>query len=401
MIDFYCTQCGRPIQVAEQFAGRSVRCPRCGREMVAPFVLNTNRAAPVKPAIAPTPPPVLTPPPFAPRRFRRLWAIGIVWAGVMMFCLLKAFLAAPVMQSATLVAPAPIPAPVTVIPYTSAPRFPDLPSPIHLANQVNLYMLEFTGQGAGLPMHARLYLPAGYDADRSLPCVFIAPAGTRLIYGASLSNDDSPEHLPYVRAGFAVMAYELSGNLNLPQNASVKYRDLRNPIYQFIAADGGLANARMAVEYVLSKVPQVDPNRLYAAGHSSAGTMALDLAVADNRIRAVAAYAPATDVVAYWGNHLDDLNRAVPGSAALASRVSPLKHVSQFNCPVFIFHADDDRTVPNGEVQRFVDEMESAGKSIEFRRVPSGGHYNSMIREGIPQGISFFLQNGAMEPGIR
>jgi len=65
---------------------------------------------------------------------------------------------------------------------------------------------------------------------------------------------------------------------------------------------------------------------------------------------------------------------------------------------VFIFHADDDRTVPNGEVQRFVDEMESAGKSIEFRRAPSGGHYNSMIREGIPQGISFFLQNGAMEP---
>ncbi|HEX5245356.1 MAG TPA: prolyl oligopeptidase family serine peptidase, partial [Tepidisphaeraceae bacterium] len=152
---------------------------------------------------------------------------------------------------------------------------------------------------------------------------------------------------------------------------------------------------------VLSKVPQVDPNRLYAAGHSSAGTMALDLAAADSRIRAVAAYAPATDVVAYWGNHLDDLNRAVPGSAALASRVSPIKHVSQFNCPVFIFHAADDRTVPTGEVQRFVDEMESAGKTIEFRRAPSGGHYNSMIREGIPQGISFFLQNGAMEPGGR
>lgn len=396
MIDFYCTQCGRPIQVAEQFAGRSVRCPRCGREMVAPFVLNANGAAPVKPVIAPTPPPVLTPPPFAPRRFRRLWAFGIVWAGVMMFCLIKAFIAAPVMQSATLT-----PAAQMITAAPSAPQFPELPSPVHLANGVDLYLLQFTGTGAGLPMHARLYLPAGDHSVRTLPCVFIAPAGTRLVYGASLSNDDSPEHLPYVRAGFAVMAYELSGNLNLPQNAPVKYRDLRNPIYQFIAADGGLANARLAIEYVLTKVPQVDPNRLYAAGHSSAGTMALDLAAADTRIRAVAAYAPATDVVGYWGNHLDDLNRAVPGSAAMAAKVSPIQHVSQFNCPVFIFHADDDRTVPNGEVQRFVDEMESAGKSIEFRRAPSGGHYNSMIREGIPQGISFFLRNGAMEPGGR
>ena len=393
MIDFYCTQCGRPIQVAEQFAGRSVRCPRCGREMVAPFVLNANGAAPVKPVIAPTPPPVLTPPPFAPRRRRGLKAFGLAAAIALILVLLKAFMAVAVIRN-TMIPAAPVPATLD----TTGWQFPELPSPVHLANGVDLYLLQFTGAAPGLPMHARLYLPAGYDAERSLPCVFIAPAGTRLIYGASLSNDDSPEHLPYVRAGFAVMAYELSGNLNLPQNAPVKYRDLRNPIYQFIAADGGLANARLAINYVLSKVPQVDPNRLYAAGHSSAGTMALDLAAADTRIRAVAAYAPATDVVGYWGNHLDDLNRAVPGSAALASRVSPLRHVRQFNCPVFIFHADDDRTVPNGEVQRFVDEMESAGKSIEFRRAPSGGHYNSMIREGIPQGISFFLQNGAMEP---
>ncbi len=395
MIDFYCTQCGRPIQVAEQFAGRSVRCPRCGREMVAPFALKTNGATPVKPVIAPTPPPVLTPPPFVPRRSRAVKAFVLAAVIALILVFLRAFMAVAVLQHTMMVPAVPVPATVD----TAAPQFPELPLPVHLANGVDLYLLEFTGQGPGLPMHARLYLPAGYHAVRSLPCVFIAPAGTRLIYGASLSNDDSPEHLPYVRAGFAVMAYELSGNLNLPQNATVKYRDLRNPIYQFIAADGGLANARLAIEYVLSKVPQVDANRLYAAGHSSAGTMALDLAAADNRIRAVAAYAPATDVVAYWGNHLDDLNRAVPGSAALASRVSPIRHVSQFNCPVFIFHADDDRTVPTGEVQRFVDEMESAGKSIEFRRVPFGGHYNSMIREGIPQGISFFLQNGAMEPG--
>ena len=395
MIDFYCTQCGRPIQVAEQFAGRSVRCPRCGRDMVAPFVLNANGAAPAKPVMAPTPPPAFKPRPFVPRRSLRLRAFMTILVVALIIAVIKVFMAVAVVQNTMMVPSAQV---ATPAPYTSAPQFPDLPSPIHLANQVNLYLLDFTGTGAGLPMHARLYLPAGYHSDSSLPCVFIAPAGTRLIYGAALGNDDSPEHLPYVHAGFAVMAYELSGSFNQPQNASVKYRDLRNPIYQFMSADGGLANARLAMNYVLSKVPQVDPNRLYAAGHSSAGTMALNLAVADSRIRAVAAYAPATDVVGYWGKHLDDLNRAVPGSAALAARVSPIQHVAQLNCPVFIFHADDDRTVPMADVQRFVDAMDSAGKSVEFRRVPAGGHYDSMIREGIPDGIPFFLQNGAMEP---
>ncbi|HEX5244376.1 MAG TPA: hypothetical protein VFW23_14025, partial [Tepidisphaeraceae bacterium] len=180
MIDFYCTQCGRPIQVAEQLAGRSVRCPRCGREMVAPFVLNATSTASAKPVMAPAPPPALTPQPFRRRRLKPLLLFGVVWAVFLIFCLIKALTAVPLMQSATMVPPAPVRASQ---PDIGAPQFPELPSPIHLANQVNLYLLDFTGTGAGLPMHARLYLPAGYDADRSLPCVFIAPAGTRLIYG--------------------------------------------------------------------------------------------------------------------------------------------------------------------------------------------------------------------------
>ena len=42
-----------------------------------------------------------------------------------------------------------------------------------------------------------------------------------------------------------------------------------------IDAQAGLVNARNALEFVLARVPEVDPKRIYAAGHSSAGTLAL------------------------------------------------------------------------------------------------------------------------------
>ena len=139
------------------------------------------------------------------------------------------------------------------------------------------------GNGPGLPMRVRLYLPTGQHPPHSLPCVFIAPAGTRLLHGSALGEADSPEHLPYARAGFAVLAYELSGDLPNDSGGALTFNQLKSPVQQFMAADGGLANARAAVDFVLAKVPEVNPAQLYAAGHSSAATMALDAAAMDHR----------------------------------------------------------------------------------------------------------------------
>jgi hypothetical protein len=54
-----------------------------------------------------------------------------------------------------------------------------------------------------------LYLPKGQHPAGSLPCILIAGAGSNLITGMDLGDGDRREHLPYARAGFAVLAYEL------------------------------------------------------------------------------------------------------------------------------------------------------------------------------------------------
>lgn len=270
--------------------------------------------------------------------------------------------------------------------------YPPLPSPTQSGNH-EAYGITLTGTGPAFPMRLSLFLPSGLTTPHSLPCVFVAPAGSRLFHGMPLDAGDFAEQIPYAEAGFAVCGYELSGAV--PETGHLTFRDVAEPARMFAAADGGMANAEVAIGYVLAQVPEVDPNRLYAAGHSSAATVALDLAATDHRIKGVAVYAPCTDIETRLGSNLSTLERIIPGETAFLSRMSPINRVKDFACPVFLFHADDDTNVSLSDNQRFADAMTQAGRLIRFQRVPTGGHYHSMIDQGIGDGIAFFKSIGA------
>ena len=270
--------------------------------------------------------------------------------------------------------------------------FPDRTAPRMVSPDVEFYAARMDGAAPGLPMEVDLYLPAGQHEPKSLPCVLIAPAGTAM-HGAVIDESDRAEHYPYVRAGFAVLAYELSGALDNPQAQEHTYADLVGPTRAFMRADGGLVNGKIAIDYVLAKVPEVDPNQLFACGHSSAAVVALNLARGDSRIHACCAYAPRTDVEEWWND--PKLEQFISGFNAFAKEKSPLRHASEFDCPVYLFHADDDKTVPRDDNEAFEAAMKQAGKQITFQRVPKGDHYDSMIQQGIPGGIKFMEANGA------
>src|SRR5579871_2614816 len=72
--------------------------------------------------------------------------------------------------------------------------------------------VSFTEVMLPRPKPARLwiYLPSPPPAGK-LPCVVIAPSGSALFSGMKLQDGDRAEHLPYVRAGFAVIAYDIDG----------------------------------------------------------------------------------------------------------------------------------------------------------------------------------------------
>jgi dienelactone hydrolase len=236
-----------------------------------------------------------------------------------------------------------------------------------------------------VPMRVWVYLPA--KAAGKAPCVLIAPAGSPLFVGMKLSPGDQKEHLPYVRAGFAVVSFDLDG----PMSDRATDQQVIAAATAFRSADAGVANARAALDYVLEKVPQIDANRVYIAGHSSAGTLALLAASKEPRIKGCIAYAPCTDVVkrltsqpAYAG-----LSRALPWMAAFLSDSSPRTHVAGLKCPVFLFHATDDTNVPVGETVAFANDLKRSNPRVTLEQVPRGGHFDAMIKDGIPKGIDW------------
>ncbi len=242
---------------------------------------------------------------------------------------------------------------------------------------------------------AMVYLePKGSHAPQSLSCVLIASAGSNLLEGRACPNqDDLNEMLPYVKAGFAVLGFSLDGyttgalKLSQEQQMGVNY-------VQFQKAQAGLVNVRNVVEFASKKIPQVNSQRLFIAGHSSAATLALLAAAHEPRLKGVVAYAPATNVVTGLRDVISapGVDRILPGLQQFATQSSPLSHVSRVNCPVFLFHATDDSNISVLDSRLFADRLKQNGKPVEYVEVPTGNHYDSMIQQGIPRAIPWLKQ---------
>ena len=239
-----------------------------------------------------------------------------------------------------------------------------------------------------------LYLPDGDHAPRSLPCILIAGAGSNLITGMSLADGDRAEHLPYVRAGFAVLAYELDGMLPEPKPTSDAA--FAPYIRSFVDAEAGLVNMRVAVAYATTRVPSIDPDRLFAVGHSSAATLALLVAENEPRIAACVAYAPVVDIKDHIPAAAQQaLGQLVPGADQIFTRFNPGAGEEKIKCPLFLFVALDDRNAQ--QIRDLADRLRGQGKSVVLATVPNGGHYEPMIKTGIPQAIRW-LQGVHRQP---
>jgi dienelactone hydrolase len=271
------------------------------------------------------------------------------------------------------------------------PALPELTPGVELEPGVILHEIPLPGKpesAQAIPAHSGklwVYLPAGDHAPQSLACILIAGAGSNLITGMDLGNGDRPEHLPYVKAGYAVVAYELDGKAPEYAVGPVMLPFIR----AFVNAQAGLLNARVAIECATTRVAAIDPRRLYAAGHSSAGTVALLLAENEPRLAGCLAYAPAVDLtLQYPANSQRELETLVPGAGELFTRFNPAANEAKINCPLFLYFAEDDARFA-GQVRELDKRLKAAGKSCTLESASTGGHYDAMINTGIPRGIDW------------
>jgi len=224
----------------------------------------------------------------------------------------------------------------------------------------------------------------GRNRAQKFPCVFIAPSGTTVTGGAALSDRQSDTHTPYARVGMIVVAYELDG---LADDKAQAARD-------FERGRMGLRNSHAAISYALKHIQGVDSTRLFAVGHSSGGTIALQTAEYDPRIRACVVFAPACNFSfpeAGGGvfENAAQQEAAVPGFSAFLKTLMPQTNVAKIKCPLFLFSADDDNIVSGAEVQGFARAAQGAGVNLTFMRVAQGGHTQGMHDVGIPAAIQW------------
>ena len=231
-----------------------------------------------------------------------------------------------------------------------------------------------------------VYLPAGSHAPGSLPCVLIGPAGSRMVHGMELTGDDQAEHYPYAQRGFAVIAFEIDGALPNEEPSEDQYRDA---YMRFTDAAAGVVNARAALQYATTELPEVDRDRIFVAGHSSAGTVALLCAAHVKDLAGCVAYAPCSDVEGFLSEFVGDFEDTLPGMRQYMQDGSPMNNVRDLRCPVMIFHAVDDQVVGIGESNRYTSRVKQAGGNITMQLAPRGGHYDAMINEGITKAVAW------------
>jgi len=276
------------------------------------------------------------------------------------------------------------------------PQLPDLSvaTPISGTNSTFQFIQIKQGSGPGQTMQFRVYLPVAQSPAQSIPCVLLAPAGTNMLHGNPLDGDDfHDEALPYSEAGMAVVCFSLDGEMTADPSAgdrayglalSVAYR-------QFMAAKAGVVNGRNALEFALAKLPQVNPKKIFTAGHSSAATVSLLMAANEERLAGAIAYAPVTDLNIRLEEIAQDrsVRSILPGITTYLRTGSPVTYVDRYKCPLFVFHARDDTNELFQNTENFVNQLKAKSAKVDFAIVNSGDHYDSMIQSGIPQAINW------------
>jgi dipeptidyl aminopeptidase/acylaminoacyl peptidase len=68
---------------------------------------------------------------------------------------------------------------------------------------------------------------------------------------------------------------------------------------------------------------------------------------------------------------------------------SPLTHVQQLRCPVFIAHAKNDDNAPFDVTKTYVEAIRRAGGKVNFLELEREGHYQPLLEAGIPQALEW------------
>lgn len=202
------------------------------------------------------------------------------------------------------------------------------------------------------------------------------PAILYLHGGFAFEMSDWEETKPYRDAGFVVLTPMLRAENGQPGAFSYFYDEL----------DDVLA----AAEY-LTKLPYVDPKRLFVAGHSVGGTMTVLAALTSHIFRAAAAFSGAFYRPDFATAGELPFDRSDPREIQLRS---PILYASSVKCPLRLYYGSRE-TWWGLMAQRFAALAKIRGLNVEAAEVE--GDHNSHMRWSMIQSILFFQKMASHE----
>ena len=209
------------------------------------------------------------------------------------------------------------------------------------------------------------------------------PAVLFLHDGFAFGLDDWNMAQPFRDAGYIVMIPMLRGENGLPGSYSLFYNEVNDVL---AAAD------------VLEKLTYVDGKRLYLAGHSNGGTLALLAAMTSPRFRAAGSFSGSPDQV-NWAVVRSNMSRyggnqeGVPFDGQNQKEFhmrSPLAFAESFKCPVRLYFGDQEAYF-KATNQKLAEVAKKKKLDVEAVEVP--GDQLRAVFNAMPQCIEFFRKH--------
>ncbi|PZM17217.1 alpha/beta hydrolase family protein [Rhizobium tubonense] len=220
-----------------------------------------------------------------------------------------------------------------------------------------------TGYGGELELVAWV---SRYDRKtKSRPAVLFLHGGNAIGQGHWLLMK------PYIDAGYVVMIPSMRGENGQKGNFSGFYDE----VFDVLAASDRLRH-----------LPGVDPHRMFIAGHSIGGTLAMLAAMSTKRFRAAAPISGDPDAFAFFDRYPQDIrfNDKNPHEFEMRSAVC---YAHSFKCPIKLMHGTGETHFVT-RLGLVAKRARAAGVNIDVAMLP-GNHFSALPAE-IEQSIQFF-----------